>query len=172
MRTGVRSRWGKAVLVCAKCSKKLDGGFGDSGKPLAKALRRHLKLKNGPKARAGVVEVKCLDVCPKGAVLVLEIDRAQTKNSLKLTEMDALGEMFASERVLAARCLVIRGAGTSFCSGRDVREIDPEGEDAEDILRNRIGPILQRLYRLPVPTISRPARRAACAAASSAASRA
>ncbi len=89
-----------------------------------------------------------------GAVLALEIDRAQTKNSLKLTEMDALGEMFASERVLAARCLLIRGAGTSFCSGRDVREIDPEGEDAEDILRNRIGPILQRLYRLPVPTIS------------------
>ena len=90
----------------------------------------------------------------EGAVLVLEIDRAQTKNSLKLTEMVALGETLASERVLAARCLVIRGAGASFCSGRDVREIDPDGEDAYEILRNRIGPVLQRLYALPMPTIS------------------
>ena len=68
--------------------------------------------------------------------------------------MDALGEMLASERVRAARCLVIRGAGASFCSGRDVREIDPDGEDAYEILRDRIGPILQRLYTLPVPTIA------------------
>ncbi|KQN91476.1 hypothetical protein ASE90_01280 [Sphingomonas sp. Leaf67] len=75
VRTAVRSRWDKAVLVCAKCSKKLDGGFGESGKPLAKALRKHLKLKNGPKSRAGVVEVKCLDVCPKGAVVVVDSER-------------------------------------------------------------------------------------------------
>ncbi len=75
MKRDVRSRWQKAVLVCAKCSKKLDTGFGDDGKPLAKALRKHLKLKNGPKAAAGVVEVKCLDVCPKGAVVVVDGER-------------------------------------------------------------------------------------------------
>lgn len=63
------------MLVCAKCSKKLDDGFGDGGKPLAKALRKHLKLKNGPKSAAGVVEVKCLDVCPKGAVVVVDSAR-------------------------------------------------------------------------------------------------
>jgi 2-(1,2-epoxy-1,2-dihydrophenyl)acetyl-CoA isomerase len=90
----------------------------------------------------------------EGAVLVLEIDRPQTKNSLKLVEMDALGETLASERVRSARCLVLRGSGASFCSGRDVREIDPHGEDAYEILRNRIGPVLQRLYTLPAPTIS------------------
>ncbi len=75
MRDHVRARWGKAVLVCAKCSKKLGHGFGDDGKPLAKALRRHLKLKNGPKSAAGVVQVKCLDVCPKGAVVVVDGER-------------------------------------------------------------------------------------------------
>jgi 2-(1,2-epoxy-1,2-dihydrophenyl)acetyl-CoA isomerase len=89
-----------------------------------------------------------------GAVLVLEIDRPQARNSLKLVEMDALGELLATERVQTARCLVIRGSETSFCSGRDVREIDPEGEDAYEILRHRIGPVLQRLYTLPAPTIS------------------
>lgn len=90
----------------------------------------------------------------EGAVLVLEIDRPQNKNSLKLVEMEALGEALTTERVRSARCLVIRGASTSFCSGRDVREIDPHGEDAYEILRDRIGPILQRLYTLPAPTIS------------------
>jgi enoyl-CoA hydratase/carnithine racemase len=90
----------------------------------------------------------------EGAVLALEIDRPQSKNSLKLVEMDVLGELLASERVRSARCLVLRGAGAAFCSGRDVREIDPEGEDAYEILRGRIGPVLQRLYTLPAPTIA------------------
>ncbi|MET0868092.1 MAG: enoyl-CoA hydratase-related protein [Pseudorhodoplanes sp.] len=90
----------------------------------------------------------------EGSVLVLEIDRAQTKNSLKLVEMEALGEILASERVQTARCLLIRGAGASFCSGRDVREIDPDGEDAHEVLLNRIGPVLQRLYALPGPSIA------------------
>jgi predicted metal-binding protein len=68
----VRSGWSNAVLVCAKCSKKLDGGFGPKGKtPLAKALRKHLGLKKGRKGAAGIVEVKCLGVCPRGAVTVV-----------------------------------------------------------------------------------------------------
>lgn len=87
-------------------------------------------------------------------VLAIEIDRPQTRNSLKLVEIEALGERLAGERVRAARCLVIRGTGAAFCSGRDVREINPEGEDAYEILRGRIGPVLQRLYTLPAPTIA------------------
>ena len=46
----VRSNWQQAVLVCRKCSKKLDGGFGPRGdERLAKALRRHLSIKKGRK---------------------------------------------------------------------------------------------------------------------------
>ncbi|MFB0872265.1 MULTISPECIES: (2Fe-2S) ferredoxin domain-containing protein [unclassified Sphingobium] len=68
----VRSNWQNAVLVCRKCSKKVDGGFGPEGEErLAKALRKHLALKKGRKAAAGVVEVDCLGVCPKGAVTVV-----------------------------------------------------------------------------------------------------
>ncbi|WHO40009.1 (2Fe-2S) ferredoxin domain-containing protein [Sphingobium sp. AP49] len=68
----VRSNWHNAVLVCRKCSKKLDGGFGPGGdERLSKALRRHLALKKGRKAAAGIVEVNCLGVCPKGAVTVV-----------------------------------------------------------------------------------------------------
>ena len=72
LKTRVRSNWANAVLVCAKCSKKLDGGFGPKGKaPLGKALRKHLHLKKGRKAAAGIVDVKCLGVCPRGAVTMV-----------------------------------------------------------------------------------------------------
>lgn len=74
----VRSNWDHAVLVCRKCSKKLDGGFGRAGdERLAKALRRYLSLKKGRKALAGIVEVNCLGVCPKGAVTVVNGARAR-----------------------------------------------------------------------------------------------
>jgi len=63
-------------LVCAKCSKKLDGGFGPKGKQsLGKALRKFLGLKRGRKAGAGIVEVRCLGVCPRGAVTVVDASR-------------------------------------------------------------------------------------------------
>lgn len=68
----IPSNWRNTVLVCRKCSKKLDGGFGEKGRSaLAKVLRKHLSLKKGRKAAAGIVEVGCLGVCPKGAVTVV-----------------------------------------------------------------------------------------------------
>jgi predicted metal-binding protein len=67
------SRWQGSVLVCGKCSKKLDGGFGKKGRtPLAKLLRQALGVKKGRKAERGVVEVKCLGVCPKNAVVMVD----------------------------------------------------------------------------------------------------
>lgn len=69
----VKADWREVVLVCRKCSKKLDGGFGEDGdQKLAKALRKALGAKGkGRKARAAVIEVDCLDVCPKGAVVAV-----------------------------------------------------------------------------------------------------
>ena len=67
------SRWRGSVLVCGKCSKKLDGGFGEKGRtPLVKLLRQALGVKKGRKAGRGVVEVKCLGVCPKNAVVMVD----------------------------------------------------------------------------------------------------
>ncbi|AVQ04496.1 hypothetical protein B7G68_16240 [Caulobacter segnis] len=69
----VKADWAEVVLVCRKCSKKLKGGFGENGdQKLAKALRRALGAKGaGRKAASGVIEVDCLDVCPKGAVVAV-----------------------------------------------------------------------------------------------------
>lgn len=72
LKARIGSHWENTILVCSKCSKKLEGGFGPRGRtPLAKALRKHLGLKKGRKAPLGIVEVKCLGVCPRGAVTVV-----------------------------------------------------------------------------------------------------
>jgi predicted metal-binding protein len=69
----VKADWSEVVLVCRKCSKKLKGGFGEDGdQKLAKALRKAIGAKGkGRKASAAVIEVDCLDVCPKGAVVAV-----------------------------------------------------------------------------------------------------
>lgn len=71
-----KAQWRGAVLVCAKCSKKVDGGFGPKGgERLAKALRREPGFGKGRRAEVGVVEVKCLGLCPKNAVAVVDTRR-------------------------------------------------------------------------------------------------
>ena len=75
MKTKVRANWSHAVLVCRKCSKKLERkgrGFGPDGKRLAPALKRELAAGKGRKAQVGVIEVPCLDICPKGGVVVID----------------------------------------------------------------------------------------------------
>lgn len=65
----VRADWANTILVCGKCSRKLGGGFGPQGRtPLAKALRQRLGVRKGRKGMLGIVEIKCLGICPKGAV--------------------------------------------------------------------------------------------------------
>ena len=92
MKQHVRSNWANAVLVCSKCSKKLHGGFGPRGRsPLAKALRKHLGLKKGRKAQAGIVEVKCLGVCPRGAVTV--VNGAASREWLLVREGTEMAEV-------------------------------------------------------------------------------
>lgn len=91
------SGWRDAVLVCGKCSKKVGGGFGPKGRlPLAKALRRTLSLK-GRKARAGVIETKCLGVCPKRAVMV--VDAARSGEWLIVAERTPVDDVIARLRV-------------------------------------------------------------------------
>lgn len=72
----VRSNWTRTILVCAKCSKKIGGGFGAKGKTsFAKALRQQVGAGKGRKAAVGIVEVKCLGICPKRAVTVVDGSR-------------------------------------------------------------------------------------------------
>ena len=93
------SGWQDAILVCGKCSRKIGGGFGAKGRmSLAKALRKALGLK-GRKARAGVVETRCLGVCPKRAVMV--VDAAQADRWMIVAQDTPLDDLVARLRVQA-----------------------------------------------------------------------
>ena len=75
-----KTRWRDVVLVCRKCQKKLDGGFGPHGdKTLKKALKKYLKPGDGKgrKAELAVIETACFDICPKNAVVA--VNAAQPK---------------------------------------------------------------------------------------------
>ncbi len=74
----VRADWNEVVLVCRKCSRKLDGGFGKGGEQsFAKALRKASGGGKGKdrKAPLAVIEVDCFDVCPKDAVVAVNASR-------------------------------------------------------------------------------------------------
>lgn len=64
----VSSKWETALLVCRKCQKRQKF-------PLAKLLKRALKGGRKRKARVGVIEVKCLGVCPRHAVTLVDAAR-------------------------------------------------------------------------------------------------
>lgn len=93
MKLAVRSNWDATILVCGKCSKKLKGGFGERRTtPLAKALKA---LGGGKKrkARFGVIETRCLGICPKGAVTVIDAAHPGTWMLIEDgTPMDAVAE--------------------------------------------------------------------------------
>ena len=76
-----KTEWRDLILVCKKCSKKLDGGFGPDGdKTLKKALRKYLagpKTRKGRKAPLAVIETACFDICPRNAVIA--VNAAQPK---------------------------------------------------------------------------------------------
>jgi predicted metal-binding protein len=70
-----RTPWEDVVLICRKCSRKLDGGFGKDG---ASSLRSELKLAlraAGRRRQVRVVETGCFSVCPKRAVSVMRGSR-------------------------------------------------------------------------------------------------
>lgn len=112
LKTRIRSDWARTVLVCAKCSKKLGGGFGPKGKTrLAKALRKQIGATKGRKSSVGIVEVKCLGVCPKGAVTV--VDGARPREWVLVPERADVGAV-VEELGLAAGLSPMNGGGVAL----------------------------------------------------------
>ena len=65
----VQTGWRDTVLICRKCSKKLDGGFGEDGEQtLRTALRERLR-ETGQRQAVRIIETGCFGVCPKRAVV-------------------------------------------------------------------------------------------------------
>jgi predicted metal-binding protein len=68
--------WTDLIVLCRKCSKKLDGGgFGPDGdNPLRSELRGALR-EQGRRRSVRIVESRCLGVCPKRAVTMMAASR-------------------------------------------------------------------------------------------------
>jgi predicted metal-binding protein len=66
----VPTGWADTLTICRKCSKKLGGGFGKSGKEeLRHAVREALKAA-GRRGSIGILQAGCFKLCPKDAVTV------------------------------------------------------------------------------------------------------
>jgi len=64
----IQAPWRNVAMVCGKCSRKLNGGFGKKRKQdLAQVLKGALK-EAGRRRELRIVEVGCLGLCPKRAI--------------------------------------------------------------------------------------------------------
>src|SRR5262249_7495787 len=90
-------------------------------------------------------------------VVKLTLNRPQQLNALCESMLDALQkEMDAIAGDGNVRCVVIAGAGKSFCAGHDLSEMRGKaGEAYYKALFDRCGRLMQSIQALPVPVIAR-----------------
>jgi predicted metal-binding protein len=70
--------WKTFLLLCGKCARKMDGGYGPKGKDtLRSALRTELSAK-GLRRQVRIIETRCMGVCPKRAVTALNASQPGT----------------------------------------------------------------------------------------------
>ena len=66
----IQTSWQDVLLLCRKCGRKLDGGFGEGGAETLKRVLREGLRQRGRRRDVRVMEVGCFGVCPKEAVMV------------------------------------------------------------------------------------------------------
>jgi enoyl-CoA hydratase/carnithine racemase len=87
-----------------------------------------------------------------GDVGVLTLDRPDVHHALRYK---TYAELEDAVRTTTARCLVITGAGRSFCSGDDVREIMAGEDGPPDVGRTpRLTPAADALLHTNVPVVA------------------
>jgi predicted metal-binding protein len=63
--------WRNVVVLCRKCGKKLDGGFGRKRKESLKTVLRQTLRTAGRRRDIRILETSCMGLCPKGGVTAL-----------------------------------------------------------------------------------------------------
>ena len=77
----IRSRptaWRTVLIVCRKCGKKLDGGYGRKRQESLRAVLRQSAREAGHRRDVRVCDTGCLGLCPKGGVTALNASRPGT----------------------------------------------------------------------------------------------
>ncbi len=74
----VATPWREVVLVCGKCGKKLDGGFGKKRRDKLRSVLKMALKEAGRRRSVRVAETGCLGLCPKNAVSLLRAGHPET----------------------------------------------------------------------------------------------
>jgi len=93
---------------------------------------------------------------PDGPVATIVIDRPATRNSLTAAmKADLLAALTTIGRDGAVRAVVVTGAPGAFCAGQDLGErLAPDAIPLETEVRERYGPLVLAIRRLPQPVIA------------------
>ena len=93
----------------------------------------------------------------ENGLAIVTLNRPQARNAL--TGQMRAELVHAIKRAgLEARCVVLTGAGSAFCSGQDLKDASSADTDRpldlERTLREEYVPMLEAIYDCPVPTIA------------------
>jgi methylglutaconyl-CoA hydratase len=96
----------------------------------------------------------------RGSTAILTINRADRRNALSRALIAALTDAFTRARDDAsARAVILTGAGTSFCAGMDLAELQESTTQAAEpsLVWNdalRLAELYDLIYTLPNPTVA------------------
>jgi isohexenylglutaconyl-CoA hydratase len=91
-----------------------------------------------------------------GAVVYLTLDRPDARNAMNLQMVQEICDFFQAIREdRSIRCVMIRGAGSTFCSGADIKELNRNNGSAEAsaIYARALDTMLLAVQRAPQVTI-------------------
>ncbi len=70
--------WREVIILCRKCDRKLDGGFGAKRRDSLRKVLREALRDAGRRGQVRVMETSCLGICPKRGVTALNATRPGT----------------------------------------------------------------------------------------------
>ncbi|MGE3540270.1 MAG: enoyl-CoA hydratase/isomerase family protein [Candidatus Tectimicrobiota bacterium] len=88
-------------------------------------------------------------------IATLTLNRPEKRNAINLAMMERLTELLQTlEQHREVRVVVIRAAGSVFCSGRDLREMSEQQRSQEGARRGDVVQVFHQLETLRHPTIA------------------
>ena len=70
--------WQSIILLCGKCARKLDGGYGPKRDATLRSTLRMALKDAGHRRDVRIIETRCMGICPKKAVTAVNASRPGT----------------------------------------------------------------------------------------------
>ena len=87
-------------------------------------------------------------------IATLTLNRPQAYNAFdRGMHAELMRALKDAERDSTVRCIIITGAGKAFCSGQDLKDIEP-GASFGALVRERYNPLVLKLRALPKPIVA------------------